>query len=893
MKHYFYIFVTVLLLAVCTSGAAAKEYVIGMSQCMLDDAWRQSMLRDAEIELSNYDNVRLVLRDANSSNERQIKQIEELIAMGVDVLIISPFESEPITEIAEKAYQTGIPTIITDRRIQSDQYTTFIGGENYQIGVAAGEYAAHLLPRTGARILEIWGLPSSSPAQERHAGFIDALHNAKVEYIIDSIEANWRYDTAKVAIQAVQNSEQYDLVYSHNDMMAIAAREYMNERRESKNAEVIPILGVDAVPGAGLEAVADGRISASFLYPTGGAEVIRTAMQILRGDSVSKEIALSTMPIEKDAAKSLIMQNKRLLDYQQSITHQKAKIDTLSERYMFLRSSLATIVALLIVIILVLVAFLWMYHQLKKSHRQLAALNEEIEKATTQKIQFFMNISHEIRTPLTLIMGPLTKLLHLENKPALLEELHLIDRNAKRLLREVNQMLDFRKIEATGVTLTPQDVAIVSLVEDASCYFIGEAQERHIHFAVTTDNQSPILVLDAEKMEKVLVNLISNAFKFTPENGMIRIHTEDLGASIRISVSNSGKGIAENDLPHIFDRFYSKKDSKISSTGIGLHLVKEYVKLHNGTVDVTSSMGQLTTFTIVLPKENGLVATAPTLAEGYGLSVETDALLQNMLQERVDATLLVVEDDEDIRQYLVRELSANFTVFTATNGKEALAHIENQEVSLIVSDVMMPKMNGFELCHAVKNNINFSHIPIILLTALSNERQQLYGTATGADDYIAKPFNSDFLRLKIMRLLEQQKQVAANLLKRNANHLFALPTAEKDIDSLPIESLDDLFLRKLLQRIQEIYTDSEYNIERLSDDMAMSRGHFYRKVKALTGHTPVDFVRQYRLNRASELLLQKQYAISEIAYMTGFSSPAYFTKCFKAQFSCTPGDYKG
>ncbi len=209
---------------------AENHYVIGLSQCMLDDAWRQSMLRDAEIELSNYDNVKLVVRDANSSNAKQIEQIEELIAMGVDVLIISPFESAPITEIAEKAYQAGIPTIITDRRIQSDQYTTFIGGENYQIGVAAGEYAAHLLPRTGARILEIWGLPSSSPAQERHAGFVDALREIGVQYQLDSIEANWRYDTAKVAIQAVQDIGQYDLVYSHNDMMAIAIQQYINNQ---------------------------------------------------------------------------------------------------------------------------------------------------------------------------------------------------------------------------------------------------------------------------------------------------------------------------------------------------------------------------------------------------------------------------------------------------------------------------------------------------------------------------------------------------------------------------------------------------------------------------------------------------------------------------------------
>ncbi len=228
MKRLLLIAITCLIVA----GMWAETRVIGLSQCMLDDAWRQSMLRDAEIELSNYDDVELVIRDANSSNERQIEQIEELIAMKVDVLIISPFESEPITAIAEKAYAAGIPTIITDRRIESDHYTTFIGGENYQIGYAAGEYASQLLSQNShsahriAHILEIWGLPSSSPAQERHAGFIDALQKTNISYTLDSVEANWRYDTAKVAIQSVQDIAQYDLVYSHNDMMAIAAREH-------------------------------------------------------------------------------------------------------------------------------------------------------------------------------------------------------------------------------------------------------------------------------------------------------------------------------------------------------------------------------------------------------------------------------------------------------------------------------------------------------------------------------------------------------------------------------------------------------------------------------------------------------------------------------------------
>ena len=270
----------------------------------------------------------------------------------------------------------------------------------------------------------------------------------------------------------------------------------------------------------------------------------------------------------------------------------------------------------------------------------------------------------------------------------------------------------------------------------------------------------------------------------------------------------------------------------------------------------------------------------------YDASNLDDSEEKALLEQKYSYTVLVVEDDDEVRAFLEKELSNNFRMLTAVNGKVALDMLQTEEVSLILSDVMMPEMNGFELCRSVKTDMAVSHIPVILLTALSDERQRMYGISGGADGYIQKPFRMNFVKLRIIRILEEQKRLRENLLKKlqGSNLLIAQP--EK------VENMDDLFLRRFLVQIEEVYADSEFNVEKLSDTLGLSRGHLHRKIKELTGTTPVDFLRNYRLRKAAVLLKQRQYNINEIAYQTGFSSPAYFTKCFKAAYNLTPKEYQ-
>lgn len=846
------------------------------------------MLKEMQIALSDLDGYKLEVRNANSDNNLQLQQIQELIDKKVDILIISPFESAPITEIAETAYQAGIPTIITDRRILSDKYTCFIGGDNFQIGKNAGEYACKYL-NSDSRILEIWGLPTSSPARERHSGFTEALKEKGICPKTDSIAGDWRYDSTKVRLQRLKATDKYTMIYSHNDMMAIAAREILGDSNPN-----ITILGVDAVYGAGLEAVADGRINASFLYPTGSRELVKTSIQILNGDSVPKDIYLQTATIDKSTAQTMLFQADLIDNYQQSIVRKKNKIDGLTQHFLFLEYSLATFTFLLVALIISLITVFIYYKEVRKrneelheknvkeeeQHKKLIELNAEIEKNAEHRMRFFTNISHEIRTPLTLIISPLDKIINTCTQASIKDDLELIRKNAKRLLREVNQMLDFRKEEENGLQMHIKTVELNSFVKEIKCYFDGMAREKNIDYQITGDTSSTIDI-DADLMEKVLVNMLSNAFKHTPKGGKITVNIFEDNDKAGFSVTDTGKGIASDELPFIFDYFHTKTNA--SGTGIGLHLVKAYTEMNGGQIQVESTEGSGSKFSILISKSEKDVHAAPK--GNYDINKTDELEIQQITTTPYNATILIVEDDEEIRNYLQRELSEIFTVMTSADGIEAVETISEQTVSLILSDVMMPNMNGFELCTTIKNDICYSHIPFILLTALSEDRQRIFGTYTGADEYISKPFSIDFVKIKIIHLLESQRKSREQLLKKIQD------SGAFKSDNVPFESLDDLFLRKLLKQIDEVYTDSTYNVEKLSETMGMSRGHLYRKVKELTSVTPVDFLRNYRLKQACILISQKQLNVSEIAYTTGFSSPAYFSKCFKAVYGCTPTDF--
>lgn len=900
-KSIFCLLAIFLMLCGCNPFGEGKKYVVGISQCMLDDAWRQTMIKEASIEASNYDNLELVIRNADSNNNQQIEHIRELIDMKVDVLIISPNESEALTPIAEEAYNAGIPTIITDRKIMGDSYTTFIGASNYEIGREAGIYANEYLPRN-AVILEIWGLGTSSPAQERHKGFVDALiHRSDISFI--KLDGEWRYDTTRVRIQRLTIPERIDFVYAHNDMMAIAAREFFTQWDAAKGKE-LHIIGVDAAPGAGLEAIEEGQINASFMYPTGGAEVVRTAMGIINGQSVPHSILLRTAKVEKDNAETLLLQAGQLHNYQQRIEAQRARIDQLFGRYNFLQSSVAVILTLMIAFVILTFyvfrinrkvrqtnqALLETNQKEEEQRKKLIALNTEIKEVTAQKLQFFTNVSHEVRTPLTLILAPLDRLIGLMHDSPYLPDLQLIQKNADRLLRVINQILDFRKVENKQEELKIRETDMVAFTHEVKSYFDSMANVRHIDYSFSSELKRCNLWIDPDLLEKVLVNLLSNAFKFTPENGKIEVRLSESDEKVFINVKDNGTGIKADNLPHLFDRFYT--EDRTTGTGIGLHLVAEYIRMHQGEITVESEPGHKTMFTVSLRKgkthfDDSNVAESSIPHQSYEASQLDDSEEKALLSRQYPYTVLVVEDDDELRTFLSRELNAQFNILTANNGVEALKLLEGDEdISLVLSDVMMPEMNGFELCRSIKTNLSYSHIPVILLTALSDERQRIFGISRGADGYIQKPFHINYIKITIIRLLEDRKHVRELLMQKLQESHLLMTTTQK------AENIDDLFLRRFIEQIESIYTDSDFNIERLSDTLGLSRGHLHRKIKQITGTSPVDFLRNYRLGKAAMLLKQGAQSISEIAYQTGFSSPAYFSKCFKVVYQMTPKEYQ-
>ena len=853
---------------------------------MLDDAWREAMINDMRIEASNYDDVEIIIKDAQNNNETQIQQIRDLIRQKVDVLIISPYQSEPITAVAEEAYRAGIPTIITDRKVNTDQYTSFVGANNYEIGLAAGNYAAHYLP-PNAIILEIWGLTQTSPAQERHKGFVDALRERE-DLSFRKIEGQWLVDTARMELRKLEHPEQIDFVYAHNDMMAIAAREYFMAW-DSIRGRDLRIIGVDAVAGAGLEAVEDRRINASFLYPTGGEQVIRTAMRIIQGEPVDKFIPLRTAPVDHQSARTLLLQADQLQKYKQRIEAQRSRIDGLSDRFYFLRNSLGVISLLMIGFIALSIYAFYINRKMRQANRKLISLNAEMKEVTAQKLQFFTNVSHEVRTPLSLILAPLDRLIVSLRESPYASDLGLIQKNANRLLRVINQILDFRKVEGKQEKLAVREIDLVPFVGEIKSYFDSMASVRAISYTFTSSIKQCTLWIDPDLLERVFFNLLSNAFKFTPEGGSVRIELTEEGDRVFIQVIDTGSGIRPANLPHLFDRFYTEDRSM--GTGIGLHLVKEYIHMHGGEIHVESEPGQRTTFTVCLRKgkahfeDSDLMETSVS-HQAYEASRLDDSETKEILSKTYPYTILITEDDDEVRCFLERELSLHFKIRTAANGKDALRVLEEEEISLVVSDVMMPEMNGFELCRTIKSQLPFSHIPVILLTALTDERQRIFGITGGADDYIQKPFHTDYVKIKIIHLLQERQKLRERLLEKLRDNKLLLSEPEK------VESIDDAFLRKFAEQIEAVYADPEYNVEKLSETLGLSRGHLHRKIKELTGTAPVEFLRTYRLNKATQLLRQNAYTVSEVAYRTGFSSPAYFSKCFKAVYGVTPTEYQ-
>lgn len=528
-----------------------------------------------------------------------------------------------------------------------------------------------------------------------------------------------------------------------------------------------------------------------------------------------------------------------------------------------------------------------------------AHLKQEVaveQKVTDIKLRFFTNISHELRTPLTLISGPVENILNnSEISDDVRSQLEIVESNSNRMLRMINQILDFRKVQSQKLRLKVQLTHLKPLVSETCANFNKEAYDKHINYNIENNAPDALIWVDREKVDTILFNLLSNAFKFTPEGKSVTVKVDESPENIILQVSDTGVGIPKEKHNVLFERFLSHDEinnpSSKPGTGIGLSLTKELVELHKGTIDVESEVNVGTTFTIKFRKGKEHFGNDVDIIINDGTPISVNELPSpstniSMPDKLEGNSLLIVEDNEDMRKFLQQMFEKDFSIITASNGIEGLEKAKSDIPSLIITDLMMPNMDGDEMTREIKQDPNTCHIPIILLTAKASSESKLNALEEGADDYITKPFSPDYLQARVSNLLKQRQRL------QDSYRQHLLDINQKQTNPAQAQSPNEAFLTKLMEYMEKNMDNSQLSVEDLVNEMALGRTVFFNKLKSLTGLSPVEFIREIRIKRAAQLLQDGHYNITEITYMVGMNDSRYFSKCFKAVFGKTPTEYK-
>jgi len=893
----------------CKKADKTSQYTIGFSQCVGSDLWRRNMLDEMKMELSLHPDARFIYADADNSSKKQIEQVKQMLNEGIDLLIISPNEAQPLTGIVEQAYNKGIPVIVIDRKTSSDLYTAYVGADNYQIGKMAGEYIGSNL-KGNSNIVEVMGLPGSSPAIERHRGFSDALAKFNNIHIKAQVYGDWLKDHAQKQLYQVQpDLNTADALFAHNDVMASASREVLNNLHVNHHVKV---LGVDAMPGTGggLQMVASKTIDASLVYPTGGKEAITIAFRILNKEAFAKENILQSLVIDSTNVQLMKMQWNKISSQQKDIERQQSLLEEQRQVYNSQQLILnIIIITLVLAIVFGGLAFYWLMEN-RKINKSLEAKNNEIllqrnqlmemsarvEVATEAKLNFFTNISHEFRTPLTLILSPVEDMMKNEKLNMIAgKNLKLIYKNIFRLLRLVNQLIDYRKIEYDKQQINAAPNNLIDFVTDIMDSFQHNARKRNISLNLISAEKNINVWFDANMLDKVFFNLLSNSFKFIKDNGRIQISFAQNTENVEIVVQDNGIGMEPEEAEHIFDQFYQADNGDAKGSGLGLSLSKEIISLHHGNIKVSSKKWQGTIFTITLPLGNpynyspdqaGKLVNAVDIGERsriYTADLEQGEIKTDTtaLANPKEQSILIIEDNTDLLGYLADKLGANYEVFTADNGVQGLAEAFEKVPDLIISDVVLPGMSGKVITENLKTDIRTSHIPVILLTAQASVEQQIDGIVSMADVYMVKPFNYDQLLATVKNLIKNRV-----ILKEHF-------TSDVSHGKIPVsKSLDKKFLNDFAGIVEQNLANENFNVDDICKNIGISRVQLYRKVKALLGCSITDYILNRRLKKARYLLTHEGYSISEITYMVGFASPNYFSTVFKAQYNYTPSEFK-
>ena len=656
--------------------------------------------------------------------------------------------------------------------------------------------------------------------------------------------------------------------------------------------------------------MADSVIDATFLYPTEGHRLIQTALAILKNQPYTKETMLPlSSAVDLSNADILLLQNETLTQETGKMKLLKAQIDDYWAQHSSQTSLFYASIAIIVLLFGMGFLLLRAYWQRSRHQKELLEqnsllederdkqkrLNEQLQEATQSKLMFFTNVSHDLRTPLTLISEPVAQLAAATNlTPQQHTLIRIADKNTRILQRLINQILDFRKYENGKLSLNITETDFAKSIRDWMESFYAMARKRDIKFtlqAPASDCPLP-MAFDTEKIERVFFNLLSNAFKHTPDNGSITVTYKEDNGNLILRVADTGEGISERDLDKIFDRFYQVDRIHPNGSGIGLAVAKAFVELHGGTISVESTPQKGTVFTITLPVTH---SAKPLSDTGKHIDSSEAADELDTIAERPDFSddkpiVLIVDDNRDIQQLVGELLNADYNILTASNGKEGVKMAVRHVPDLIICDVMMPVMDGLECCRHIKSEISTSHIPVLMLTACSLDEQRVQGYDSGADGYLAKPFNSAVLKSKCSSLISNRRRI------RNLYESAGLPVPAANNNQATTRKnstgadIDNEFYARFLDIFKAEMGNSDLSVDTVASRMGLERSQFYRKIKALTNYAPVELMRRLRLQHGRTLLTTTDKTISEIAYETGFSTPAYFTKCYRDAYGETPTD---
>lgn len=726
MRHLVISFFLTTLLCACNSQHT--RYVIGVSQCS-EDIWRNK--QNAELQMGSYfyEGIELKFATAYDSDERQIQQIDSLLSTGIDLLIVAPNQVATISPAIDRAFESGIPVIVFERKTNSKKYTAFMGADNYEMGRQMGAYIATRLQGHG-NVIEVMGLKGSSPAIDRHKGFIEALSHYPDINIIATLQGDWTEQTSYSIVKEWYSHHKtvpVDLVFGMNDRSAIGARKALLEEGVTK--ESLPLFcGIDGLPGkdGGIQLVRDSILEASYIYPTHGDRLIQLAVDILDGKPFEKETLLMSALVTHDNANVLLMQSEEVMRQTAYLEQLHEQADSYLQKLDAQRMTTWLSVGMIVLLLLLLISIY--YYFLQKTR-----LSQERTRMEHEKLDFYTQVSHELRTPLTLIEGPLAQLADTkdirEASPEASGMFNIVRRNTQQLTILINKMLD-------------------------------------------------------------------------------------------VSTSSNTQSIPEP------------------------------------AADTSLPLQQ------------------PTVSES----------------DYTKGLLLIVDDNDDIRTYLRTILEKRYQLIEAANGQAGLEMACKEVPDLIISDVMMPVMNGLEFCQRVKSDVATSHVPVILLTARALSQHQVEGYESGADAYITKPFQPEVLMARVDNLLRQRQKLRK--LWSGTTHQ-EVPTKPESIEgSSTLNVREEAFIQRFRDVVTKQMSNSDLSVEDIGSELNLSRVQLYRKIKALTGQSPVELTRHIRLKRGRDLLETTDMTISEIAYKVGFTAPSYFTKCFKDEFGILPGELR-